>query len=273
LKLIKADVMQTKEIVAVSNCHRAAIIGADVALFFMGVWAMSVKANVKAAAPWLVPIYSYFLWNFRFRPRWRKAGMAAVFTEHFAKKFWACKESVSGYGSTIAATATIREILPKIVNDFGVQTILDIPCGDFNWMRLINLPVRYIGADIVDDLVSENQSRYGSDTRSFVRLDLTADPLPIADLVLCRDCLFHLSFADIARSLNNIRRSGSRYLLATTNPNVPKNKDAVSGDWRSIDLQKAPIFLPQPDLLIAEGSYSLPHAEDKYLGLWRVSSL
>jgi hypothetical protein len=46
--------------------------------------------------------------------------------------------------------------------------------------------------------------------------DLTRDPLPKVDLVLCRDCLVHLSFDDIYESLDNLRRSGSMLLLTTT---------------------------------------------------------
>jgi hypothetical protein len=44
-----------------------------------------------------------------------------------------------------------------------------------------------------------------------MRLDLTGDPLPRVDVVLCRDCLVHLSFQNIFRAFANLRRSGSRY--------------------------------------------------------------
>jgi hypothetical protein len=40
--------------------------------------------------------------------------------------------------------------------------LLDIPCGDFNWMKLLNLGVDYIGADIVGELIAENRRRFGA---------------------------------------------------------------------------------------------------------------
>ena len=60
--------------------------------------------------------------------------------------------------------------------------------------------VRYIGADFLPELIAENLRRYAAPNREFRELDLTAAPLPAADVLLCRDCLVHLSFADIQRA-------------------------------------------------------------------------
>jgi hypothetical protein len=80
-------------------------------------------------------------------------GVAAVFREHYRTTAWGSSESVSGTGSTVDQTTTIRTILPQIIRSYAVSTILDIPCGDFNWMQLVDLPARYIGANIVDELI------------------------------------------------------------------------------------------------------------------------
>jgi SAM-dependent methyltransferase len=195
-----------------------------------------------------------------------------VFSEHYRKNGWGCCESVSGEGSTIEQTAVIREALPKIVRDFQVRTLLDIPCGDFNWMKLLELPVQYTGADIVEEIIAANQKSFGNPSRSFIRLDLTVDTLPTADLVLCRDCLFHLSYAHIFQALANIKRSGSRFLLTTTNMRLIENKNIVTGEWRRLNLLVPPFSLPKPLLLIDE---KCPNAvsPDKHIGLWRISDL
>ena len=72
--------------------------------------------------------------------------------------------------------------------------------------------IPYIGADIVEALPRENEKRFGGpqSNRRFVHLDLTRDPLPRADAVLCRDCLVHLSFEHIFRAIDNIRGSGAQ---------------------------------------------------------------
>lgn len=70
-------------------------------------------------------------------------------------------------------------------------------------MQLVDLPARYIGADIVDELIAENHKRFANDARCFVKVDLTAAPLPLADLIFCRDCLAHL-LLDIGPRLQSI---------------------------------------------------------------------
>lgn len=230
-----------------------------------------MKKWIKRRVPWLVPIYSYLVWNFVIRPRWKKLGMG-VFTEHFRNNGWGSAESVSGEGSTHEQTVVVRSLLPKIVQDFDIRTMLDIPCGDFHWMRLLDLPVIYIGADVVDEVVAANKDRYSSDSRSFAKLDVTKDQLPAVDLVLCRDCLFHFSFKHVAEALENIKASGARYLLVTTNTQLEQNKDIVTGEWRRLNLQIAPFSLPAPILLISEECPD-PASSDKHLALWRIADL
>ena len=230
----------------------------------------TIKKSVKRHAPWLVPAYSYMCWNFVIRPRWRKMGMA-VFTEHYRKNGWGCGESVSGEGSTVEQTACVRQVLPKIVKDFEIRSMLDIPCGDFNWMRILDLPVKYIGADIVERIVTTNQQRYSTPLRSFLRLDLTCDKLPLVDLILCRDCLFHFSFAHASKALVNIKRCGARFLLTTTNTRLQQNRDIVTGEWRRLNLQLPPFSLPRPLMLIDEKCPN-PASQDKHLGLWRIGN-
>jgi hypothetical protein len=96
--------------------------------------------------------------------------------------------------------------------------------------------------------------------------------LPRADLVLCRDCLVHLSYAHTLCALNNIRASGSKYLLTTTYSGRDRNSDVPTGSWRPIDLQLPPFQLPAPIRLIDE-ECPLEGFRDKRLGLWRVADV
>jgi hypothetical protein len=182
--------------------------------------------------------------------------------------------SRSGLGSELAATEGLRVQLPSFLARHGVVSILDVPCGDFGWLSTVDLGIPYIGADIVPSLVGENERRYGGpwSGRRFLTLDLTKDPLPRAHLVLCRDCLVHLSFDNINRALQNIRASGAKYLLTTTFLEHQANGDIEDGDWRILNLERPPFNLPPPiDVLVeecqeCEGAYA-----DKALGLWTVS--
>ncbi len=198
-----------------------------------------------------------------------------TFRDIYRRHHWAGSDSPSGAGAAEAQTARLRAELPALLGELPVGTLLDLPCGDFGWMATVNLPVeRYIGADLLPELIAPLEARYGDGRRRFMALDLTADALPPADLLLCRDCLVHLSHADIRRALENIARSRITCLLTTTFPGGATNEDIVTGDWRPLDLERPPFSFPPPLRLLEEGcTESDGRFADKSLGLWRVADL
>ena len=170
--------------------------------------------------------------------------------------------------------ATLRTEIPALLRRLRVRTLLDAPCGD-GWLAGTDLGrVDYTGADIVAALVARNADRYGGPRRRFVQLDLISDPLPRADVVLCRDCLVQLNYPQIFAAFANLRRSRSRYLLTTTFAELDANADVDTGDWRPLNLCLPPFRLPEPDALIVEGCTEVDGAyADKALGLWKVADL
>jgi hypothetical protein len=134
--------------------------------------------------------------------------------------------------------------------------------------------VSYTGVDIVTDLVARNARVHAAAGRRFLCADMTRDELPAADVVICRDGLVHLSFADAGAAIRNFRRSGSRYLLATTFIERARNSDVPSGGWRVLNLQAPPFGFPPPLALIDERcTHSGGIYRDKRLGLWELASL
>ncbi len=199
--------------------------------------------------------------------------MEEIFARIYAQHGWGSLETPSGSGSTISNTGAIRAELPFVVREFGIQSVLDIPCGDFHWMKEIALD-EYIGADIVGTLVDANVRKYGTPTTRFCRLDITQDELPEVDLVFCRDCLVHFSFDDISRALHIIKKSKSCYLMTTTFTSVEMNQEIQTGDWRPLNLQKAPLNFPEPIRLMKENRiWDGSEWSDKSLGLWRIEDL
>lgn len=82
-----------------------------------------------------------------------------VFDTIFEKSFWQSEESVSGRGtpihinhiyiscinngyyclagSELKQTVEVRNIVRTVASKYNVRSLLDVPCGDLNWMRKV----------------------------------------------------------------------------------------------------------------------------------------
>ena len=198
-----------------------------------------------------------------------------IFTQIHSSNAWRGKDSRSGTGSDAGQTRILVKELPVLFRNFGISTMLDIPCGDFHWMKNVDLSgVEYTGADIVADLVRQNARRHAGRGVHFRKLDLMEDRLPKVDLVFCRDCLVHLSFYDILRALQNVCRSDSRFILTTTFTGRSENHDIATGQWRALNLALEPFALPAPRRILVEGCTEGDGAyADKSLGLWQIADI
>ena len=186
---------------------------------------------------------------------------------------WGAAESVSGLGSEIDATATLRAGLPALLKRLGATSLLDAPCGDAGWIASVDLGVRVVGIDIVPDLIEALRARAarGEIKGDYHLADITADDLPSCDAILCRDCLVHLSFANIARAVQNFRRSGAAWLITTTFPEWQQNLDCEDGDWRALNFARAPFDWGAPADLVNENCMEAGGGwRDKSLGVWRL---
>ena len=186
---------------------------------------------------------------------------------------WGAAASASGLGSEIDATAALRAELPPLFERLKVTSLLDAPCGDAGWINHAELGVRYVGIDIVPALIEGLQARAatGEIKGEYHLADITCDPLPRCDAILCRDCLVHLSFANIERAVANFKASGAAWLIATTFPEWQANGDCEDGDWRALNFERAPFDWGTPMELINENCLEAGGGwRDKSLGVWRL---
>lgn len=197
-----------------------------------------------------------------------------IFTKYFQKKYWAGggEETVSGASSTLEYTENIRRAIPELLTRLKVTSILDAPCGDFNWFSQIDLPpgVSYLGADIVAPLIKSNISKFEKANIKFQQLNIVSDKLPETDLWLCRDCLFHLSNADALSAIQNFRSSRTNYLLVTTHTQCKTNRDIPTGYFRELNLELPPFNFPKPLEYIDDW---IEGFSERKIGLWRREDL
>jgi hypothetical protein len=202
--------------------------------------------------------------------------LAQCFARIHDTNLWGAEASISGLGSELDATAVLRAELPGLLARLGATSLLDAPCGDAGWISQADLGVRYLGIDIVPDLIERLHARAGVGAiKGEYRLaDITADPLPRCDAILCRDALVHLSFANIAHAIANFRTSGATWLIATTFPEWQANIDCEDGDWRALNFEMSPFCWGAPVELLNENCMEAGGGwRDKSLGVWRIAQI
>ena len=196
--------------------------------------------------------------------------------EHIYKdNMWGSDQSSSGGGSEITATATIRKALPLIWKKYNIKTFLDVPCGDFNWMKEVDKTnIEYIGGDIVGEILERNNELYGTSQVKFEKIDITKNILPKVDMIFCKDCLQHLSYENVHKALQNFKRSEAKYLMVTSYPLTLKNHDILDGDYRALNLFRNPFNLRRNYVCkVREESKEGGVEIDKTMYLWKLSDV
>lgn len=235
-----------------------------------------MKNKVKKVLPnWLLDHYSKWSYS-KQSSRFSEAEMEEVFTDIYNTNFWGIEETRSGQGSTLLQMEPIIEDLNALFQKLEIKQLLDLPCGDFNWQQALDLTaIQYHGADIVKELIDENNKQFATDAIQFSQHDLTKDALPKSDLILNKDCFVHFSFDAILKSVENIKASGSKYFMTTSFTEHTVNFDIATGDWRPINLERAPFNFPKPLHVVQE--YCTPGYEKEHKGkalaVWRISDL
>ena len=185
------------------------------------------------------------LWSKQRAFRYRRA-RADVFGKIYQERLWSASESASGMGSSTRGTEMVRKLLPELFADLGITSLVDVPCGDFFWMRSVlqSSKLRYHGFDIVQELIARNTTQYGDDTTRFGVLDIVKSIPPAADLILCRHLLIHLPLNDAMTCIRNFKLSGSRWLLITSQPDCQRNEEIWwTGAYRPVNLELPPFNL------------------------------
>jgi SAM-dependent methyltransferase len=194
--------------------------------------------------------------------------MKDIFSHIYKHNLWEGTESVSGPGSSVNEAQKLIDTLPFLFEQYKIKSILDAPCGDFNWMQHVpKHNISYTGIDIVDELIKINNGKYSNEQIRFKEMNIVKDDLPTVDLIICRDCLVHLSKTHIIQAIRNFKKSGSKYLLTSHYPYITANTEINTGGWRPINLCLSPFFYPAPIFVIIETD---PY---KAMALWELSSI
>ena len=241
-----------------------------------GVILFIIKCSDYILRPLGISFFSYTKFkkhNFFMRKRisFKKQNNFNVFENIYNNNYWKINYSKSGAGSEIDQYNFYITSLRNLLIKLKINTFLDVPCGDMSWMPHVikDLNIKYIGGDIVKDLIKKNKIKFPN--FNFCYFDLTRSEFPKVPLIHIRDCLFHFSFLDIQKVIKNLKQSIIKYVLLTSHKSfMLKNFNIETGDFRYLDLEKKPFFFPKPKIRLKD--YRLGQFP-RYVNLWSIKEL
>ena len=106
---------------------------------------------------------------------------------------------------------------------------------------------KYVGVDIVKELIGHNKEIFKQDNLEFQCLDIAVDALPSADCAIVRQVLQHVSNAEIQCIVKKLQ--AYQYVILTEH--LPKgefipNKDIISGQGIRLKKQSGVEILAPP---------------------------
>ena len=169
------------------------------------------------------------------------------------------------------------DYLNKLMKRYNIKSVSDCPCGLYeNWIFKLDLPkkhIKYFGYDINHLVIKRNKKKYPK--LKFFKFNMCDEILPQTDLIICRDCLFHLPNEFVINTLNNFKKSKSTYLLATEQQWVKKNHDLEPHELlfetgnRPINLEIDPFNLSNP--IEFHDELNIDDRGPRSISLWKIN--
>ena len=162
----------------------------------------------------------YFLYSFYIDYRNRKfksMSTKEMFSTVYQSNLWGekgvvAREFYSGPGShsKIIVDEYVAAVKEFCRDNSGLVRAVDLGCGDFNVGKNIHsLFDSYIAADIVDEVIARNITKFDYENVQFMVLDAIVEDVPISDVVFIREVFQHLKTAEIVSFLSNVKKSTS----------------------------------------------------------------
>jgi SAM-dependent methyltransferase len=183
-------------------------------------------------------------------------------------------ESVSGLGSDLKQNSVLVVQMQKFIKEKKIKRVLDLACGDFNWMKYIieNNPNvdKYLGLDIVDNIIKNNKLKYENSKINFKINDIIkADYPENFDLIFIRDVFIHIKNKEIISVLNKLKKNSAKFVVIGTYHNIDINKDLNNyGHHRELNIEIAPFNLGKPFVFFSDNE---KQRSDRRLNIYKFN--
>lgn len=154
-----------------------------------------------------------------------------VMSDIYEKKRWGGRQkdfySGSGSHSRKVVQPYIKTISSFLKDYEDGLIVCDLGCGDFNvGKNLVPYSKRYMGIDIVDDLIERNKKLFVSEKLEFHCLNIVTDNLPKGDCILVRQVFQHLSNEEIKKVVKKIEKF--KHIIVTEH--IPKGEFVANAE-------------------------------------------
>jgi hypothetical protein len=123
--------------------------------------------------------------------------------------------------------------LPELLKLIKAKSVFEVGCGQSHIWDISG--IEYIGADLCGDLIDDNKRNHPG--VAFIRFDALRGEIPQSDVIIAKDLFECMPNAEVRAVLQKIYSSGSKWLIASTDPQVKGKPNTDEGVWRSINLQ------------------------------------
>jgi len=186
------------------------------------------------------------IWNFKkyfIDLNFKKKNTEDIFSEIYKKNFWGRKKNNVFYSGPGSHDFSIVDqyvfFLKEYFSNKKINTIVDLGCGDYNiGKQIFSIGKKYIGCDIVEELINYNNKNYGSDNITFKNINIIIDNLPDGDVCIIRQVFQHLSNNQIATVLKKLYKY--RYIVITEHLPLQEfepNLDKLCGPYTRCDME------------------------------------
>jgi ubiquinone/menaquinone biosynthesis C-methylase UbiE len=160
-------------------------------------------------------------------------------------------------------TKASLQVLKDAIIKYEVKSMIDVPCGDVNWifdsLLTDTLPV-YVGLDVTSTVIEVNRERFSHHkNKQFHFWDATECDLPRiqngtsldlqpVDLIHVRDVIQHLTLEQGMKYFCRVFKSGARVLVTTSHQEgggQTVNRNVQEGSYYNCNLFLEPFSFPE----------------------------
>jgi SAM-dependent methyltransferase len=188
--------------------------------------------------------------------------MEEAFNHIFHNKVWGVNldnRPSSGPGSRANMATPFSEFLVDFFQEKKIQNIVDIGCGDFQYMREFDLSnYNYTGVDCVENIVDYNNKTFGKQNIRFIHNDgSNPERLPKGDVYIVKDVLQHWNNDSINAFLQGvIQNRKCRYIIIANCYSQEKDNQEIRhiGDTRFLNAHMNPLKQYKPEVIKTYGT-------------------